>query len=127
MAKKYSGPILSGSINMGMIGSGGIASGGISFGGMGRNCLQCGNNMDGQPRVEMIGVAYKGSGFGPPQWYCMECCGFSLSKDRFETREDWIRETVPLAKDLPWFALVDWLTEHDRIADAEHIRKKYRS
>lgn len=55
--------------------------------------------------------------------YCLECAGF-MSPNGFETREEWIRNTVPLPKDTPACVIADWLLDHSRYDDADYMRKR---
>ncbi len=58
------------------------------------------------------------------QKWCWPCAGYNYEKGRFETREDWIRESVPMwASDYPVEVLADWCQDNGRYFDGEYLRK----
>lgn len=115
------GRIYSGSIGMFQLSSGAIVSGAFQGTPYVRRCGVCKTEIDYAPHVELIRI---NAPYGTHQ-ICAKCAGYNLEKKRFETREDWIRESLHFAPDAPWWAMADWLEEHDRYKDAEYLRLKY--
>lgn len=58
----------------------------------------------------------------PSRYFCYECAGYKREEFRFETREDWIRDTLPFSQDTPAEILSDWLEEQGRLKDAQYMR-----
>ena len=58
--------------------------------------------------------------------FCLLCAeaylGWSEELGRFETREDWIRGSVPFAPDVPLGIVADWLVENGREEDEQWLR-----
>lgn len=54
--------------------------------------------------------------------YCLDCAGYA-KPNGFETREDWIRETVPLQSGTPSQIVADWLLDQGREKDANYMRE----
>ena len=114
-----------GGLGSGAIGSGQIASGMAgsplgSFAPSGVDCSRCGKNMGVSygftPHVTVRRISGNTPGF------CFSCAGYLDDQHRFETREDWIRETAPFAEDAPAYMIADWLEEQSRHKDSQYMR-----
>lgn len=57
-------------------------------------------------------------------WYCFSCSNYNQQTKTMDTRETWIRNSVPLAVDTPATIIADWLDDHSRHDDANYMRSR---
>ena len=55
--------------------------------------------------------------------FCVACANYRPELNRFETREDWLRESSPLESGTPCCILADWFEEQGRYQDAQWLRE----
>lgn len=86
------------------------------------NCAGCGKRCAAVPFFPPRLIVVHGVSAEQSEW-CMECAGFDLEKNRFTTREDWIRETVPdYLQKAPAGIIADWLQDQSRYKDSDYMR-----
>lgn len=119
-----SGATLSGQIATGPLPGYNIASGVLAAPPV--VCVRCG---------KVVSHVYATTGLSMGTWvnvvvghnlrlsYCSACAGFDCDRRDFTRREDWIRDSVPLASGTPDAVIADWCEERGRQADADWLRQ----
>lgn len=132
-----SGSIGGFTLDSGTLGSGSIASGSIVSSHLGSfygtpplQCCCCNKTLKtfppGELREEFVSVSVESPlGFHSVgrRHFCKDCFGWDLTLDSIQTKEQWIRECVPLAADTPATIVADWLDDHGRDVEAAYMRK----
>jgi hypothetical protein len=135
----FSGTVQSGAIQSGAIQSGMGSASILSYSPPLVYCRCCGDGVLSGGR-RLSGVPYTasapflqgidntgqmGSGWYVDNTYCHRCVPLTAEK-RAYTREDWVREGVPLAADAPAGVVADWLYDNGRDADADWMMGLHR-
>jgi hypothetical protein len=106
-------------------GFGSLASGSVTYTPQKIVCHQCKKHIAVEGAFIPLNLAVSTvSTTGPyhSARYCVDCAGFNPESKLFETREDWIRDTVPFDRDTPACIIADYLYEQSRYKDSEYMR-----
>jgi len=83
-------------------------------------CDSCGKLMEDDTGRKCVTIS-EGTSF-PRIDVCLACANYRTDLGRFETREDWIKESLDLVPETPVFAVIDLLIDLGRNKDAEWMR-----